>query len=319
MSRVSVVVTCYNQDEYIGDAIGSVVRQTRYDEISEVIIVDDGSEDDSGQVIREWDDRCEKVHRVYQENLGVAAARNTGIQRSSSDFVAFLDGDDIWLEERLEVQLHFLDRNPGVGLLYTDVYAFGEEVEGRKRGYCSHYEHDDENVLRDLFAENGTILPSTALISRECLQTVGLFDRSLPQAEDPDLWLRIAGEHSIHHINEPLVLKRQRNDSLTADFEKNARYLIRVTDKIADLYPKLRPFRGKRKARVYSGLARNRAVSGERKGAVQAAIRAISHDFYSLSHYLTLVFAVLPVSSSQLQWLRERIQEAKLYIRRYTR
>lgn len=319
MNPVSAVITCYNQDEYIGDAIGSVVQQTRYDAISEIIVVDDGSEDNSGQVIREWEDRCEKVRRVYQENLGIAAARNTGIQSSSGDFIGFLDGDDVWLEERLEVQLQFLDRHPDVGLIYTDVYAFGEEVEGRKRGYCSRYEHDDDNVLRHLFVENGTILPSTALISRECFRTVGLFDPSLPQAEDPDLWLRIAGNHSIHHINEPLVLKRQRNDSLTANFEKNAQYLLRVTDKIADLYPKLRPFRGKRKARVYSGLARNRAVSGERKGAMQAAIRAISHDFYTLSHYLTLVFAVLPVSTSQLQWLREHIQEIKLSIRKYTR
>ena len=319
MGHVSTIITCYNQEETIGPAIESVVEQTCYDAISEIIVVNDGSTDDSEAVIRKWTGRCEKIRYVSQENQGVSAARNAGIRRSSGDFLALLDGDDAWLKERLEPQLRFVEEHPDVGLLYADVYAFGGGVEGRRRGYCNQYKYSNENVLRRLFVENGTILPSTTLINRKCFQDVGLFDPSLRQGEDPDLWLRIAGEYPIQHISQPLALKRQRDGSLTANFEKNARCLLRVTDKIADLYPELDPLRKKRKARIHSGLARNRAVSGERTGAVKSAFQAINHDPYTLEHYATLGFAILPVSSSQLQGLREQVQGAKRKMRQWTR
>lgn len=319
MNRVSVIVPCYNREETIGPAMRSIIKQTCYDEILEIIVVDDGSEDNSKQVIREWEDRCGKLKYMYQENQGVSAARNTGIEHSSGDFIAFLDADDVWLQKRLESQLCFVEKHPDVGLLYTDVYTFGEGVKGRRRGYCNQYQYDDENLLRRLFIENATILPSTTLVNRECFQTVGLFDPSLPQGEDLDLWLRIASEYPIQHINEPLVLKRQRDDSLVADFERNARCLLRVTDKIVDIYPRLGPLHTKRKAKVHGGLARNRAVSGERKRALKSAFRAINYDPYTLKHYATLVFALLPFSAQQLQRVRKWIQGAKRKIRRQTR
>jgi glycosyltransferase involved in cell wall biosynthesis len=316
MNSVSAVLTCYNEEEYIGDAIGSVVQQTRYDAISEIIVVDDGSEDNSEEVIREWGDRCSKLHYVHQENRGLPVARNTGIERSSGDFIALQDGDDIWLEERLEHQLCFLSDHPDVGLLYTDAYSFGEGEDGKKRGYCNRYEYGDSDVLRRLFVEGGSILPSTTLINNECFRTVGLFDPSLRLGQDTDLWLRIASRYSIQHIQKPLVLKRQRDQSLGSNVEEKARYLLRVTDKIADLYPELDPLRRKRKAKVYSGLARNRAVSGERKGAVQSAFQAIRYDPYTLKHYATLAFGLLPLAAPQLRRLRKCVQETKLRIRK---
>jgi hypothetical protein len=133
------------------------------------------------------------------------------------------------------------------------------------------------------------------------------------------MWLRIASEYPIQHISQPLVLKRQREGSLGADIEKKARSLLYVTDKIADLYPELDSLRRKRKAKVYGGLSRNRAVSGDRKEAVQAAYQAIKLDPYALKHYVTLAFGLLPMAAPQLQWLRKRIQEIKMRIRKHVR
>lgn len=315
MSCVSVVVTCYNEEEYIGDAMGSVVQQSRYDAISEVIVVDDGSEDESEELIQRWENREDKISCVRQKNQGLAVARNTGIERSSSSFIALLDGDDIWLEKRLEHQLRFLNDHPDVGLLYTDVYSFGEGYTTKRREYCNRYEYDDENVLQRLYVESGPILPSTTLINRECFRTVGRFDPSLRRGQDTDLWLRIASKHPIQHIAKPLVLKRERSDSLGASIEKKARSLLYVTDKIADLYPQVAPYRKARRAKIYSGLARNRAVSGARKKALIAALLAIRYDPYTLKHYATLMFVLLPTGSHQLKWLRQQIQKTKLYAR----
>jgi len=319
MNSVSAVLTCYNEEKYIGDAIGSVVQQTRYDAISEIIVVDDGSEDNSEEVIREWGDRCSKLHYVHQENQGLPVARNTGIERSSGDFIALQDGDDIWLEERLEHQLCFLSDHPDVGLLYTDVYSFGEGEDGKKRGYCNRYEYGDSDLLRRLFVEGGSILPSTTLIDNECFRTVGLFDPSLRLGQDTDLWLRIASRYPIQHIQKPLVLKRQRDQSLGSNVEEKARYLLRVTDKIADLYPELDPLRKGRKAKIHGGLSRNRLVAGDRLGAVKSALRAISLDPRTPKHHATLGYVLLPFSARQLQWLRKWMQGAKRKIHGWTR
>jgi glycosyltransferase involved in cell wall biosynthesis len=316
--NASVVVTCYNEDEYIGDAIKSVLDQSCYDNISEIIVVDDGSVDNSEEVIRGWEDRCDKLHYVCQENQGLPGARNTGIERCSGDFIALLDGDDLWLEERLERQLSIVEEYPDVGMVYSDLYSFDERKDNsRQRGYCNQYEYGDDNLLRRFFVHDAPIIPSTTLINRDCFRTVGYFDPALLRGQDTDMWLRIAGEYPIHHVNEPLVLKRQRGDSLGADVEEKARYLLQVTDKIVDLYPELEPLQQKRNAKIYGGVARHLAVSGERTRAVKATLRAIRNDPAALKQYATLAFALLPVSTSQLRQLRGQVQEAKSYVKSY--
>jgi glycosyltransferase involved in cell wall biosynthesis len=316
--RISVVITCYNEKDYIGDAIESVVKQTCYDLICEIIVVDDGSEDNSAEVIRRWEEKCDKLQYVYQENQGLPVARNTGIELSSGEFIALQDGDDIWLPDRLERQLSVVEEHPDVGLVYSDAYSFGDgRRDTRERGYCNRYKYSDDNVLQRFFVHGGPILPSTTLISRDCFGTVGRFDPALRNAQDTDMWLRIVGEYPIHHVNEPLVLKRQRGDSLGADVEEKARYLLRVINKTADLYPELQPLKHKRKAKIYGGVGRHLAVSGERIRALKATLRAICHDPSSIKQYATLAFALLPVSASQLQRLRGQIQEAKSSIQSY--
>jgi len=318
MSRVSVVVTCYNQEEYISEAIQSVVRQTRYEAISEIIVVDDGSTDDSETVIRRWADRCGEIRYVYQENQGVSAARNAGIRRSSGDYIALLDGDDLWCEDRLELQLEETKKYPVVGLFYGDVYSFQETLNNKTRGYCTQFEGDDEDVLPKLYLHGGPILTPTTLIRADCFSQVGLFDCSLWQGEDLDMWLRIAAKYPIHHVGDPVALVRHGNESLSTNIDEKANYMLKDADKIADLYPELDPLREVRKAKIHSGLSRNRLVSGDRVGAIRSALKAIGHDPLTLKHYSTLGFALLPCSARQLHWLRERIQGAKRRIRRWT-
>jgi len=319
MGRVSAIITCYNQEETIGPAIESVAEQTCYDAISEIIVVNDGSTDGSEAVIRRWAGRCEKIRYVSQENQGVSAARNAGIRRSSGDYVAFLDGDDLWCEDRLEPQLEQARKHPAVGLFYGDVYSFKDDPNGKTRGYCTRFEHDGEDVLPRLYLHGGPILTPTTLIRSDCFDEVGFFDCSLWQGEDTDMWLRVAAEYPVHHVGEPVALVRQENESLSLGIDEKAKYMLRGADKIADLYPELDPLRKGRKAKIHSGLSRNRLVAGDRLGAVKSALRAISLDPRTPKHHATLGFALLPFGVRQLQWLRKRIQGAKRKIHGWTR
>lgn len=319
MRRVSVIVTCYNQEQYIGDAIGSVVEQTRYDAISEIIVVDDGSTDNSEAAIRRWATRHEKIKYVFQENQGVSGARNTGIRRSSSEYIALLDGDDLWCVNRLTRQLELAEEHPAVGLYYGDVYNFKDDPDDRTREYCTPFEHDDEDVFPKLYLHDGPILTPTTLIRADCFEEVGLFDPSLSRGQDTDMWLRIAAKHPIHHVGEPIALVRQGNESMSTDLAEKARCMLRVADKIADLYPDLDDLREARKAKVHSGLSRNRLVSGNRAGALRSALRAVLHDPLTLKHHATLGFALLPLGIRRLQWMRERIQGAKRWMYGWTR
>jgi glycosyltransferase involved in cell wall biosynthesis len=319
MSRVSVVITCYDQEEYIGDAIGSVVQQSRYDAILEIIVVDDGSTDDSEAVIRNWTSRCEKIQYVYQENQGVSAARNEGIRRSSGDYIAFLDGDDLWCEDRLAPQLELAEKHPDIGLFYGDVYSFEDDPADRTRGYCTRFEYDDEDVLPNLYFHGAPILTPTTLVQTDCFSEVGRFDPSLRQGEDRDMWLRVAAEYPIQHVGEPVALVRHGNESLSTDIDEKAKFMLQGADKMVELYPELDSLRKGRKAKIHSGLARNRLVSGNRTGAIKSALAAISHDPLTPKHHATLGFALLPFGTRQLQWLREWIQGVKRRINRWAR
>jgi glycosyltransferase involved in cell wall biosynthesis len=310
--NTSVLITCYNEEEYIGEAIESVVQQSCYDAIIEIIVVNDGSEDNSEEVIQEWKDRCDKLHYVYQENQGLPGARNTGIERCSGDFIALLDGDDLWLKKRLERQLNFVENHPDVGLVYSDFYVFGEGIgDRRERRYCNQYEKGDDDVLRHFFVHGGPMIPSTTLINRDCFRTVGHFDPAFLRGQDTDMWLRIAGEYPIHHVNEPLVLKRQRDDSLGANVEEKAHYVLKVHEKIVGLYPELAPLKKKRDAKKYGDVARHLVISGKRTRGLKAALQSVYYDPLAIKQYLTLLFAISPISSYYLKEILEYLKSIK--------
>jgi len=313
--EVGVVITCYNEQEYISDAIESVLNQTAFDAIREIVVVDDGSSDDSKAVTRPYADSYPKLRYIYQENKGLAVARNTGIRNTTGAYIALLDGDDLWLEQKLEKQLAFLDGNPEVGLLYTDFYVFNG---GERRVYARHFDREDEDTLEQLFLHGGPIIPSTAIITRNCLQKVGLFDPELRRAQDTELWLRIAHDWPVHHIGEPLIRKRNHGNSLGADAEKKSAYLLQITEKIAQRYPGLRPHRRKRVAMIYARLARRMALKGKRKKAARAALRAIRRDISSLEGYLGVMLAVLPLRQSHLQEIVSLLQGIKRKYKRIT-
>ena len=201
---VSVIIPTYNSASSLRAAIQSVLDQS-YSEF-EVLVIDDGSTDDTEGVVRSFDNH---VSYFRQENRGAGAARNHGIARCHGKYVAFLDSDDLWLPTKLAEQIPILDRDAEIGLAYTDWAVVPEQGEPEP-SYLSSQPAASGYVF-DQLVQCGFILTSGTVVRRSCLDEIGNFDEDLSIAQDYDLWLRISYRWKVALLNKPLVIKRNRD------------------------------------------------------------------------------------------------------------
>ncbi len=185
MAKVSVVIPTYNRADLVGNAIQSVLDQTYTD--WELIVVDDGSQDNTRDVVAAYADP--RICYIYQNNKKLPGARNTGIQASTSEYVAFLDSDDAFLPDRLQRQVTVLDRDPDLGLVASGWMEINQEGEPRRT--VQPWQLKSGLTLTDLLY-NCPFPPSAAMVRRHWLIRVGLFDPEQHYVEDWDLWLRLA-------------------------------------------------------------------------------------------------------------------------------
>ncbi len=203
-ATVSVVITCYNYGRYLSGAIGSVLEQTYSD--FEIIVVDDGSTDDTEQVVRQFLDNP-RIRYIRQENAGQANAKNTGIKNSSGTFIAFLDADDRWCPEKLEKQMScFVNRE--VGVVYCRAkYLDEEDKEFFYTTVSPYLQPRRGKVTTWLFLDN-FVQFSSSVVRKECFEKFGVFDETLGMGIDWDLWLRISTGYTFDFVDEPLFYYR---------------------------------------------------------------------------------------------------------------
>jgi glycosyltransferase involved in cell wall biosynthesis len=226
MPRISVIIPTYNSAHYLREAIESVLDQTYKD--LEIIVIDDGSTDNTKEIVKTYMDR---IIFLQQANSGPARARNLGIQKSSGEFVAFLDADDIWYPEKLERQIEIFLKNPQYGLVHSDALIRSVDNSQPDRLWFDFKRRvKSGKVFSDLLAECSIILPSV-IIRRQCLEETGCFDENLKIWEGYDLWLRVAYSYLIGFVDAPLFLRRIHSDNL---FYNNLLYeilsLIRIME-----------------------------------------------------------------------------------------
>jgi glycosyltransferase involved in cell wall biosynthesis len=291
---ISVVIPVYNEKHYIAYAIQSVIGQTAWDEIREVIIIDDGSTDGSERIIRQFSDKYKKVKYVYQQNRGLARSRNAGINLSKGKYIAFLDADDIWRKEKIEKQLHVMLKNPDIGLLYSDLIRINSTSRKFRRYSVRRYNLTQKNVLQNLFIKGGPIIPSTVMVKKACFYRVGNFDPKLRTSEDMDMWLRIAAKYPLQHLPFYSIYKIEKPDSLGSFTKQREHDLFRVIDKIASLYPELKPYKDKRKAKILTGAGYHNILKGSLDISRKNLIGAIKLDIYMLRAYFYYLISYLP-------------------------
>jgi glycosyltransferase involved in cell wall biosynthesis len=205
---VSVVIAAYNHGRFLREAIDSALRQTVAN--LEVIVVDDGSTDETASLMQSY---SKQPRLAYQrrEHSGVAAAKSAGVQLARAPFIAFLDADDQWLPHKLERQLPLFDADAGVGVVYARRLLMNED--GEPIAYCQPTLYRG-NVLDRIFQKN-FICFSSAVVRRQLLDQVGLFDPALPFGVDYDLWLRLAQSCRFDFVDEALVKYRTGHASLS--------------------------------------------------------------------------------------------------------
>jgi glycosyltransferase involved in cell wall biosynthesis len=193
---VSIIIPSYNREKLITKAIDSVVAQTYQN--TEIVVVDDGSTDRTRDVVMAYG---RDIVYVFQKNKGIAGARNTGMRRCTGDYIAFLDSDDYWKPAKLARQLQLFRDHPEYGMVASQcasVQSDGSFREKNRPGISGW-------VLQNLFNKN-FIRTSAAVITRTCMNRVGLFDETLREGEEYDYWLRIAAQFPIGFINESLAV-----------------------------------------------------------------------------------------------------------------
>jgi len=225
MPEVSVIIPTYNRREFVREAIASVLAQTYRD--FELLVVDDGSNDDTAAVMQEFDN----VRYICQPNRGVSAARNRGVALSNGELLAFLDSDDLWQPRKLECQVAFFAARPLTRICQTEEIWLRHGVRVNPRN--KHRKASGDIFVRSL--ELCLVSPSAAMLRRELFEQVGGFDESLPACEDYDLWLRIAVTEPIHLIETPLVIKRGGHvDQLSQRFWGMDRFRVAALCKLLD-------------------------------------------------------------------------------------
>ncbi len=195
---VSVIIPAYNAEKYIERTIHSALLQD-YENL-EIIVIDDGSTDNTADVVKKLAEKDRRLKYVHQQNGGVSSARNHGYKFSKGEYLAFLDADDIWLPDNVSKKLAHLQDNPDVGLVHSDALLIDEndnslnEVKKGKSGW----------VLDDLLSWNETCIPapSSIIVKREVIDSVGGFDTSLSTAADQEFFFRVASKYKIGRVEE---------------------------------------------------------------------------------------------------------------------
>jgi glycosyltransferase involved in cell wall biosynthesis len=227
MPSVSVIIPTFNRSRKVVRAVRSVLKQTFRD--VEVIVIDDGSSDDTYQAISSCLPMIQYVRK--EVNQGVSAARNSGIRRASAPWIAFLDSDDYWLEDKLSVQMKYIEAHPSTLACQTEERWMrnGKRVNPRRR---------HRKPSGDIFTQSlklCLVSPSSVLLKRSLLDEVGLFEEALPAAEDYDMWLRISCRYPVHLIEKELVVKEGgHDDQLSRRFMGMDRFRILAIVKLVE-------------------------------------------------------------------------------------
>lgn len=201
--KVSVIVPVFNCRNYLGRCIESALSQTH--QPIEVVAVDDGSTDGSAEILASY---LPRIAVIAQKNAGPSAARNNGVAHSSGEYLAFLDGDDLWDPQKTAAQIAVLKAHPKAVAVYCDHRSI--DTEDQILGYTGALDYSRSSgwVLEDLIHGQRIKSPSLVMVRRDAFEAVGGFDTYLRYSEDYDLWLRLAVSGPILYQVETLASYR---------------------------------------------------------------------------------------------------------------
>ncbi len=248
MTKISVIVPAYNSEQTILATITSVQNQTFTD--WEIVVINDGSTDNTLKTLEQIQDK--RIIIYSYENQGLSSARNRGITKAAGEFVTFLDADDLWSPDKLELQLKAFQENPEAGVAYSlavgglehaeNLFTF---VEGNKTIYQGQ-------VYCQLLLENFIGCGSNILVRREAIESVGFFDLQLNSCEDWDYYLRLAAKWSFVCVAKQQIIHRQTSGSMRTKVAVMEKAGLLTLRKAFEATPQFNYLKNQSLARFYS-------------------------------------------------------------------
>ena len=229
---ISAVIPAYNSAAFLPDCINSIRQQTI--PLHEIIIVDDGSSDNTEAVVKSLGD---DIVYIKQQNQGPAAARNRGIQKATGDWIAFLDADDQWTSNKIELQLNCLEKYPELQLIAGDMAETNAQSKVETPSVLAY--HGQRDLFKQLdgaplkhacasLVQKNFIPTGTVLAKKECLIEAGLFPETIRFGEDLALWAQVAARHPITCLPDILMLRRRHDSNLTDSNEDMLKGIVQV-------------------------------------------------------------------------------------------
>ncbi len=305
--KVSVIIPVYNAESFIEETLESALAQT-YKNI-EIIVVNDGSTDGSYKKIKPY---LPSIKYISQENKGVSSARNNGIRQSKGELIAFLDSDDVWVPEKLQIQVEYLNENKNTAFVHSNIKYINESsqlispetdfVPGIS-GMC----------FRELF-EGNKIATSTVVIRKDCLERVGYFTENITFAEDYELWLKMAKHFPIGYLDQPLLRYRVHLANATVCNQGNEEYyLLKVILNVLNEYSDARKILGRKlvNERLFEltyAAALNYSRQNNRSESVRHFFRAMRIN--AVQFFLRYPQDMIPESGKKtIRWYKHRVKE----------
>jgi len=228
---ISAIIVTHNREAFLGEAIDSVLAQTYFQQHAldwELLVIDDGSSDGTRHLVTSYLERCPNLRYAYQEQGGVSRARNLGLKLARGEYLAFLDSDDLWIKEKIQVQMSYLKAFPEARFCLT------EEIwirKGRRVNPGAKHRKYSGWVLEKVLPLCLLSL-SSAMFRRQLFEEIGGFDEEFPVCEDYDLGIRIALRYPYYLISTPLIIKRGGHpDQLSQKYWGMDRWRIKALEK----------------------------------------------------------------------------------------
>ena len=274
---ISAVITSYKRTpEVVERALKSILSQT-YENL-EIIVVDDSPadfklRDQVRDTVIKYGDKVKYIR--HEKNMGACVARNTGIDNSKGEYLAFLDDDDVWDKDKIKLQFEKMQESDA-GLVYCDDILLNEVTDEKSK--CNNVKFYRGNVYDILMKGNFIGGVSFPLIKRECFDTCGKFDPQQPAAQDYDMWVRIAEKYEIDYVDKPLVIYYvHEGECITKNPSKRIKGHERLLEKHRNYlrkHPKILAIRKRYIAVLY-------AQGGRLSKCVSSLFCAYAKDFFN--------------------------------------
>ena len=295
MNKVSVIIPAYNKAEYTRRTVDSVLAQT-YPNV-EIIVVDDGSQDQTSRVMAEYGSR---INYIFKANGGACSARNEGIRRGTGEYVTFLDCDDLYCVEKIQRCVDYLEKNPPFGFVYTAAYFIDEHDE-----IVGLYDHprSREGRISSRLILGDFICNSTVLVKKDVLHRAGFFDETIFTPADWDMWLRLSQIAQAGYIRDPLI-KYRITDNYTFNRLEQARREERyVLEKFFKTCPKKILLKNKAFSNFYMRFAQCAFIKDEIGGFWADCKASLKTCPWNVKTYLMIMAALTAPG-----WLKKELE-----------